>query len=152
MLNPAMSSDKYCITEKYNCMRVDQKRSLQSALFEALNLMKSHMLFICMPEGSECSWSCESRHVHRSTAVAVQLGAQLGKLVPRRSRRSYTPFVVFSETLWFSPPWQCPTAHTAQQTCNLLQNLIGKRWTISRTVQIWHPVIFICSPSWRSTC
>lgn len=109
-----------------------------------------------------CSYVCQRApsvhgHVSRgmctgSTAVAVQLGDQLGKLVPRRSRRSYTPFVVFSETLWFSPPWQCPTAHTAQQTCNLLQNLIGKRWTISHTVQIWHPVIFICSPSWRSTC
>jgi hypothetical protein len=55
---------------------------------------------------------------------------------------------------WCNPPaWQCPTVHNAAGlVCICCRSLVRKQQTITHTVHIWQPAIFICFTPWSSTC
>jgi hypothetical protein len=42
------------------------------------------------------------------------------------------------------------TKHSRLRSCHKIS--VGKHWTVSPTVWIWHPAIFSCFLPWRSTC
>jgi hypothetical protein len=103
-----------------------------------------------------CSWSSDSRHTcRRSTAAAVQQCDPLGRLVFFGSPRSYMLFVdrrkcpilhTDSVILLHDNAW----LYTVHNTEDWELSSIGK-WTIHRTIWIWHQAIFICFLTWWIT-
>lgn len=90
----------------------------------------------------QCLWSCDSRHMYRSTAVAVQHGDPLENLVSLGSLRSYVLFPAWkvsqSSQCWLILLHYSAQLHVAQQTQNWLQKFGLEMLDHPHTFWIWH--------------